>query len=252
LIALKQAGFYVGSTSNCTVLTQEKAEEIMDCGLDYLGISFDVNHSRGLHNHLEAVVGKLEAICRSRDTRHKEMKIGINVVLFRTEKERLFEFLDWLQGYPVWSISVAPLIMIPDQAFFSELTSRKELEDLQSRVRERFPDLPVSFGYLETEMQRNCRSDVFHNVYVDYMGNVCPCCVLAMGFPNVTFDGQRRQTEILHFGNLTRSHIQTIWDGQLYSDFRAMFAHNTIPEHCQCCNAWRVLPSSLVSEELGI
>lgn len=245
LLSLKHEGFYVGSTTNCTLLTHNKTEEILDCGLDYLGISLDINHLNGLQTHCHRMEKKIENLVNTRERKQSEMKISINVVLFRTEKESLFDLLDHVQGYPVCNISVTPLIMIPSQKFYPELTPKDELEDLNERIKERFSDLPIFFHYLEQEIKKNCRSDVFNNVYVDYLGNVCPCCVLAMRFPNITFDGQMHDTEIFQFGNLTNTDIETIWNSKNYKDFRQVFIESSIPSACQCCNAWRILPQVL-------
>src|SRR6056297_1110813 len=224
LLSLKHEGYYVGSTTNCTLLSLNKIEEILDCGLDYLGLSLDVNHLYGLQNNLDWICQKIEELIYIKEKKNSGLQIGINVVLFRTQKESLFELLDRIEKYPVYNISVIPLIMMPSRNYFFELTPKDELENLQDRIRKEFPDLPISFHYLEQDIRNNCRSDVFNNIYIDYLGNVCPCCVLAMSFPNITFDSIKHNTEILHFGNLREFEFSSIWESNKYVNFRKLFA----------------------------
>ena len=242
LLSLKKLGFYVGSTTNGTLLTEKMIAGIIDHGLDQLGISLDANHLNDRLSYGEFIDDKIRSLLNIKEKKRGSVKINISIVVFRSKKDSVIQIIDGLKDFPIDGISLIPITMIPTKSLYSELIFRHELRDLQLQVSRCFPNMPISFQYLEEEMQGNCRSDIFHNVYVDYQGNVSPCCILAMPFPNMTFDGTMRHTEYLRFGNLTGSHIESIWSSQAYSEFRNIYYHNHIPDICQCCNAWRMLP----------
>ncbi len=242
LLLLKKRGYIVGSTSNLTLLTEKRARKLIVNGLDHLGVSVDANHIIGAGYSLTDLQKKMEFLFRLIEKNSAQLRVGINIILFKKNLDIVFEIIERLKFFPLTHIGIAPLIMIPTKELYNQLIAKDELLRLKQDIIGRFPNLPISFQYLEEEIKGNCRSDIFNNVYVDYSGNVCPCCVFALKFPNITFEGQIMDTQIMSFGNLKDSGFEQIWNSRDYKDFRQRFKENKIPEICACCNAWRILP----------
>ena len=239
---LKKTGYAVGSTTNATLLTKDLVIRLQDAGLDLLNVSIDPFHIRAAKITLDELIKHLLSALGSTARGQLSFTVGVTVVLAKSDMNFLQILLEHLRNLPVSHIGVIPLIMIPSDEFFSELVRGEDMSGLKQATKERFSDLKVFFPYLDAPPSKNCRSDVFHNVYVTYNGDVVPCCTLAMEFPNFTFDGQRHQTSLLSFGSLKEMAFQDIWTSSPYLAFRDSFRTGGIPSVCHCCNAWRKLP----------
>lgn len=242
LIRLKHRGFQVGSTSNILLLTPEIAARIVQCGLDQLQISLDLHHLKAAGIPESAFVKKIDSLLNMISQQASPLKVGLNMIAFKSHLPAILHLLEAIAHLPISSIGIAPLLMIPSISLLDELVTRAELVHLKKQIGDHYPHLPVSIQYLE-ESLTGCRSNVFQNVYVNYQGQVNPCCVLAMQFPNVTFDGKTNLTETVSFGNLTEVAFEDIWNHPSYVTFREGFARNGVPQVCHCCNVWRILPA---------
>lgn len=242
LEGLKTFGYRVGSTVNLTLLDLEMAERIMDRGLDLLNISFDPNHFRATRFSLEDAVQRIVGLFDLIEKGNSTLQVSITIIVFASALSFVTEVLDRLKYLPVSQYGLAPLIMIPSRNWMKELIRRAEFLRLKGEIEKRYDGLPVSFQYLDDPPANNCRSDIRQNVYINYEGNVSPCCMLAMAFPNTSFSGEEKETRILEFGRLTDRSFERIWDSEAYFSFRREFEQGRIPNICDCCNAWRRLP----------
>ncbi len=238
---LKKKGFFVGSTSNFTLLDSEKLEQLIENQLDYLALSIDSNHLKACNISESVIKQKLDRLLPFISDKAGYLKIGLNIIALNTDQPFIIRLLELFRNYPVSGVSISPLIMIPSLKLHKKLFSGEQLFDFKKSIDEKFPDMTISFQYLDDAPEANCRSDIFRNVYVNYRGEVSPCCVLAMAFPNVTFDGELRQTNLLTFGQLDNCSFDEIWMSDKYTFFRNIFKENKIPSQCMCCNSWRKL-----------
>lgn len=242
LAILKSAGYYVGGTSNATLLDRELTCRLIDQGLDLLCLSIDLFHLKAGNRTISELAERLSQALQPLAVNPALLSLGMNIVVARSGRDFLFELLQMTAELPFRNVSVIPLIMIPTRDLYSELMSATELAELKARCEATFPDRNLAFAYLDPAPAGNCRSDVHQNVYVSYDGRVSPCCVLAMEFPNICFPGDLHRTEKLHFGDLTEQPFPEIWESDAYRSFRRQFQNGTIPVNCSCCNAWRRLP----------
>lgn len=246
LALLKKAGYYVGCTSNATLLDRERSRRLLDYGLDLLGVSIDLFHLQAGKRDLAEFAGQLQHALQPLAEAAAPPTLGLNIVVARNRREFLFKLLKVTSDLPFQSVSVIPLIMMPTRDLQAELLSRSELEELKARCLEAFPRRNMTFAYLDPPPVGNCRSDVHRNVYVTYQGRVSPCCVLAMEFPNICFSGDLHQSRRLDFGDLTEQPFVDIWQSAAYRFFRQQFQDGAVPADCHCCNAWRRLPDERI------
>jgi len=242
LIRLKKKGFAVGTTSNTLLLSQETLQRLATVGLDQLNISWDFYHLEAAGLDPQKMAQHLRTLLAPYQDQGLPFRLICNVVLSRKWLSYFPKWLEYLRPFPFVQIGVIPLIMIPSLDLFPELITKAELLSLKQQVQENFPELEVKFLYLDDPPPGNCRSDIFQNVYVTYEGLVAPCCILALEFPNLTFQGQLYQIKPLFFGDLRQSYFEEIWESPSYQVFRESFARGQIPPACQGCNVWRRLP----------
>ncbi len=245
LAELKKRGYYVGSTTNLTLVDEERVRRLMDLGQDLLCISIDPFHLESAHRDLDEVLLRLDEALRPVGDTPGSLCVSLNVVVGRSRVDFITRLLDHIHALPVRSVSVIPLIMMPTRELRSELLSRNALEGMRRTFGLRYPAMQIGFAYLDEAPAGNCRSDVQRNVYVAYDGTVSPCCVLALEFPNHTFDGREHRTRRLALGNLAETDFQAIWNDTAYKAFRQGFRSGAVPSVCRCCNAWRSLPETL-------
>lgn len=240
---LKRLGFKVGSTTNFTLVTQDVVSRLLDAGLDQLNISWDFFHHQASGQDVRVRALRLLSALRPVLAASQPFDIVVNVVVAKSNLHLVWHLLEHLRELTVTQIGIIPLIMIPTRKLLPELLTKQDLSALQRITRDCFPKYNVIFPYLSEPEKGNCRSDIFSNVYVTYRGDVTPCCMLAMEFPNYTFNGKEHRTRLLPFGRLTDSTFEEIWNSEAYKAFRASFASGTVPEICRCCNVWRELPA---------
>lgn len=240
LAKLKQAGYLVGSTSNLSMLTEKIIRNIMEFGLDQLQISLDVHHLRAANISLNEYLKKMTILFENIVRHSSSLRVGVNIIAFRSHIAAIDCILGIIKDFPLFSIGIAPLIMIPSEFLYQELVSKYEFMQMKNNLLQKYPNMPISFQYLEDRVS-GCRSDVFQNVYVNYEGYVNPCCMLAMEFPNMTFEGQLGTTRFLDFGCVSENSFENIWNSDDYMAFRQAFADGRLHEYCNCCNSWRIL-----------
>jgi len=239
---LKQAGYLVGTTSNLILLNEEMTGKILDCGLDHLGISVDTNHLESSGMTVEQMMERIGIVFESIRKKSARLTVGINIILFKSGLSTAMKILEEINIYPASSVGIAPLIMIPSRDLYKELLTKQEVIAFRKEVENRYGQGIYSFQYMEdTAPAGDCRSGIWKNIYVNYQGYVSPCCVLAMKFPNMTFQGDFCETKTLYFGNLRDMEFEKIWNSESYRKFREIFFHHDIPQQCYCCNSWRNL-----------
>ena len=241
---LKQQGYKVGSTTNSTLLTSKIMRSLIEEGLDQLNISWDVFHMKATNTTCYEMGKKLEKILNIIPQKKSKISIMLNIVLTKSTTTLLLDILSIIKDLPIKGVGVVPLIMLPTQKLLKELIPINEMQTMQQKTQIKFPQLTIDFPYLTPSPSDNCRSDIFKNVYITYTGEVIPCCILAMEFPNYTFDRKKYKTSILSFGNLTKHPFYKIWNSNQYKNFRLAFKQKKRPVICNCCNVWRLLPSN--------
>lgn len=235
---LKRKGLIVGSTTNSLLLTEELMRFMVEEGLDYLWFSVDAFHLGKNKRAYEAVVRKMEVICELKERLNsKNPEIGATVVV-DTDSVEILDFLIPKLSPVSSSVGIIPTTVIPTREVYSKLVPRRTLE----LYREKFTSMGfnnLNFPYLDPPPKNDCRSGVFENFYVTVRGELCPCCVLAMEFPLISFEGKTGHTKKLVWGNLKRDDFSRLLVELEENEFYLLFRSGKIPKECELCNAWR-------------
>ncbi len=241
---LKELGYFVGSTSNLSLLDKKMMTNILDSGLDYLNISVDAMHFDASGTPLSKMIKSINMLFNLHSMRRSPLNVGVVIVVFKTSRYLISNIVQALEDYPFVSIDFVPLFMIPSQHLYNELMTRNDFEVLKGRLAKEFRTLPLSFDFTlnEDKIAENCRSNIFKTIYVNYRGYVSPCSMMAMEFPNITFSGELGYTRLLNFGRLDQQRFEDIWESENFVSFRNKFKANKLPQQCMDCNCWRPLP----------
>lgn len=241
---LKRSNYRVGSASNFCLFDQDVTNNIIDSGLDHLNISMDANHFNASGMPLKEMLRKVDLLFRLRDTRSSPLVVGLLIMAFKSSYNFICEILQLLKDYPFNCMEIIPLMMIPTQDLYSESMSKREFIYFRERIWEEFSGLPINFDFAlrEDRLVGDCRADIFKTAYVNYKGEVFPCSMLAMEFPNITFSGELGWMRPLSFGRLDQLGFREIWESKNYRLFRNRFRQSKLPEQCLFCNFWRKLP----------
>ena len=236
---LKERGFFVGTTTNATFLTEGAVKSMVYGGLDHLTVSVDLFHLESSGMNVDEVVEKFVLIGDiKRRAKADNPALYATVVVSKDNLDVAKSIVEKICPL-VFGVGVVPVFMIPNKEIYRKLPSKSDLEDLKSYFYQR-GYTSVSFPYLDPPPKNDCRSGVFQNYYVSIDGTVSPCCVLAMRFPMVTFEGVEGKSELYVYGDLKKQSLKEVMESSAVISFRGYFLSGSIPPQCRCCNAWRV------------
>jgi radical SAM protein with 4Fe4S-binding SPASM domain len=246
----KARGLRVGFNTNATLLTNERAERLVDLELDWLHVSVDgatpeMFSSIRVGGRLEVVVQNLRALVRVRRDRHRTApRIQLNTVLMRrnlTELTALVELAASIGVDRMWVQRLShDLDDVRDDPAYGairaitkdELLADDEiaatLEAVASAAKRRGLDLrlPSTPPAQAKAVRDGHRCDwPWTGAYVTHEGRVQPCCMV-MGSDRVTL------------GQLDHQSFLGIWRGAPYETFRRQLSSSDPPSVCAGCSVY--------------
>lgn len=185
----KKVGLQVGLSTNCTLLNEERAREVVDSGLDFLILSMD----GAIKETYEKVRknGDFEAV-RQNITNMLETKARAGRGPFTVlQLIRMTETQSEVDAFVSYWNNVAP-----DSVFVKKLwTWDGKAEDINRLLIEEAPNA------VNTVCQALWKQLVIH-----WNGDVVPCCT--------DIEGK------LHLGNLREQTLEEVWNGEPMRDLR--------------------------------
>jgi radical SAM protein with 4Fe4S-binding SPASM domain len=237
----KEKGSTVVMTSNCELMTKEKAKELVKSGLDILKISMDTNdpvlYAKVRHGDLEKALDGIKNIVEARrEAGGKTPKLWFNSIIMKSNYDKMLNIVklgadlgvDLARFKPIDTFDVYKdkNLKVVDGELFSKIklaieeakkyTIRHNLESLLDKkeiyYRPKDADCPCYSPWLE--------------VYIQWYGGVRLCCE----FYSKKFD----------VGNMFEKSFKEIWNGRAMRNIRREFAKGKMNfPVCDTCNRFQ-------------
>jgi|GEM_PF-237033 len=228
----KDRNMNVRMMSNATVLDEEKANRLLDLGLDHLAISLDgatpeTYEKIRVGADFENVISNVDRFCTLRDERGCKVQTQLSPVLFVDENlEELPRFVEIAAEIGVHKVGFNDLIPSPEMEGISttnlDTASEEQLarvEEVFEETRRRAEELGVSLK-LPTEQDESACTEPWHMLTVTTKGKVRPCCTGPWG----TF-----------VGDLVEDGIDEIWRGEAFIQWREQMLSDNPQQACVDC-----------------
>jgi MoaA/NifB/PqqE/SkfB family radical SAM enzyme len=247
---LKARGTYVLFNTNATLLTERKAKELIESGLDEMRVSLDAaepaeyEEVRGLPLFNRVVDNVRTFVELQRRTGAKHPRVSLWLTGLKETIEQLPAFVRLAKALGVAEVYLQRLVYFPEgqglarmeSALFEALDSTeagliREAEELAETLGVRFSASGATVP--ENSLQRKeadrpwsmCRRP-WTLMYFTAHGRALPCCIAPFsmrGYENFTL------------GDATQRTLREIWNGEDYQEFRRALLTEQPPKPCQTC-----------------
>lgn len=254
LKAAKSYDFKVCITTNGTLINKNIAKEIVKLKVNSVTFSLDSPYAK-LHDRQKGIKGSfnkmlkaIEYIKNANKKYNKRTKIRINTVITRKNYRMLPEIVLLAK-----EIGVSDILFIPvDEKKTKKIKrrlSKKQINEYNKLIAPKIFEIrkiagfPLNFSLIypfgktknDIEFSKNgqyalgyfkknlCHAPFLH-CFIDWSGNVFPCCML--------------QNKIPSLGNIKEKHFQEIFEGESYQNFRKSFVKERI-SHCHRCDNFK-------------
>jgi MoaA/NifB/PqqE/SkfB family radical SAM enzyme len=228
----KDQNMRVRMMSNATVLNEEKANRLLDLGIDHLAVSLDGATAETYEKirvgaDFENVISNVDRFCTLRDERDSAVETQLSPVLFVGENlEELPRFIELANEIGVDSVGFNDLIPSPEMEGIStknlDSASDEELQrvdELFAETRRLAEELGVGLKLPNDEEMSAC-TEPWHMLTVTTKGKVRPCCTGPWG----TF-----------VGDLVEDGIDDIWRGEAFVQWREQMLSDDPQQACVDC-----------------
>jgi len=245
LSALKGLGLRVTVSSNGTLLDRERAEALVQLGVDVVTVSLDgaspetyADVRRGAN--LRLVLGNLEGLNRVKAERGTQFpRLAIEFVALKRNIAELPAVVEQAKRLGANRVIVTHVLPHTPEMAAEILYGRDET-----------PALPVSTGWavnsgdwllwgmlelprMNWGAERRCRFVADKALVVGWDGGVSPCYALLHSYPYYIF-GRRKQVTRYTLGNVNQNTLAEIWNSEDYVHFRAQVSHFDFPSCVDC------------------
>jgi radical SAM protein with 4Fe4S-binding SPASM domain len=250
-------GIRMGFNSNGTLLTRERAERLVDAGLDWLHISLDgataetyeaIRHGSRFDVVTRNIRGLVEVM---RERAAVRPTVQVVFVAMRRNVPELPELVRLLAAWGVERLWVQNLSHSfgdtdPSGAYaeIREFAAEEALwaDEDEAEAARTFAEADALAGDLGVELRLPRLEEParrprprgtpgchwpFESAYVTYDGKVQPCCMV-MGSDRAVL------------GDVNRERFAAVWQNEAYGDFRAgLSGEAPVPEVCAGCSLYR-------------
>ena len=238
-------------TTNATLLNEDRARRLIESGLDNIHISIDAG-TRATYEQIrvgaswDAVIGNVRTFCRLRDQCGAVVGTAWHFLVMRDNFRELPQAAQLAADLGCHTLVTSyiarnaldyehsQLLHTVDGDF---LCFRDEFAEVTARTREIAQSRGIEFRpipYLWSE-DGACLSDPLHAVFVDWMGNVTPCCQLPVRSDQGLFPAHS-------FGNIDEEDFNEIIASPRFERFLRNWAARRIPGVCRNCYQVARLP----------
>ena len=247
----KQAGCKVGTTTNATLLNEERIRKVIETGIDILAFSLagtgESNDIIRKGTSLKKVLKAIETLTREKEKRGKTApEIHLAYMLFRSGMAELESLPGLLEGLGVSQVVVSTLDFVPTEELRNEAvipTARKEYEELCSHLDRlveagREKGLSVHYHLVSPEKRKDvCTENIQKALCISSDGAVTPCVYTNLRVSGTYYDLQGKKVgyERMVFGNIRERDVKDIWKEKSYEAFRRSFCKRELAPTCQKC-----------------
>jgi radical SAM protein with 4Fe4S-binding SPASM domain len=242
----KSKGCSINTTTNGTLLTQERCDQIVKSGLDLIKISIDgatrktYQTVRGEDKFLQIVDGIRALTDVKKRLDSLKPFVRFNYVMFKDNYHELAEIVELANKLGVDAIYFQPLELVGIEERYASLVGDLTYEDfareilraldigrtcqVKTNLAAIYKKLPMYWKKYRMEMRRQdsriCIIPWF-SMYVTVDGIVRPCCSFSQTYADI--------------GNILQNNMKEIWNSERYQRFRKAIREGKRP-YAICAN----------------
>jgi short-subunit dehydrogenase/MoaA/NifB/PqqE/SkfB family radical SAM enzyme len=230
-----EAGCETGLLTNGTLLTEEKAKELMSAGIDWVCVSLDGATAEVFESIRPGA--RFETVCRNLKTLTAlrvggRPRVGINFVMMPHNAGQLEAMVTLADELGVDQINFKQCDVIRGNAgkgfgLFAEKPTKetrrmeKQLRRAMRLAKKKHIET-TTFAWAPEELPV-CAQDPRNSMFIRYDGRVAPCINLALGGPT-TFLGREVEMPSVHYGQLPDTGLPELWESERCHVYRNRFA----------------------------
>lgn len=230
----KIAGCKVGFLSNGVLLSEEKAEKLVDLGADWLAFSLD-GATRETYEKIRQG-SDFDKVCRNIKYLaglRKEPKplVMINFVIMNVNSHEIEEIIKLAGALGINQVNFKQCDVIREDngMGFGLFASKenKEIKQLKKTITKakrlaKKQNITVTSFSFTPEEQPVCGQDPQTSLFIRYDGSVAPCINLAFGGKTL-FLGKDAEMPTVHYGNINETDLMELWAGKTCLAYRERF-----------------------------
>lgn len=246
-------GIKVGCTSNCTLLSEARAERCVTSGLQALHVSIDGAAARTYERirrgaRFDRVMANVLKIQRARRRlQSRAPEIILTVVVMRQNLDELPDLVRLAHRLSIRSVFIQhigqeltepslPAAYASFRPFIQEQSlvnvDRGTIHALFDKARATAQELDITLRLPRLEPRpmipgsaRRCEWP-WKAAYITYQGYAVPCCIIAT-------------PDRAHFGNVFERAVKDMWHGRKAMDFRQRLDSTDPPDPCRSCSVYK-------------
>lgn len=160
-------------------------------------------------------------------------------VLTRSNRNTIYKVIDFAKKHNVAKILISHLLPQNEEQtkdiFYTKDYNHEghEYMKLVSKYAVYGSSVNISFPYMEIKTERYCQFVENDFTYIDFLGNIIPCYRFANTYTEWVFN--REKTVLKHsFGNVMDTHLDEVYFGKEYTDFRNSVLNTKHPSCVDC------------------
>lgn len=234
----------VGFFTNATLLNTSIISDLKESGLDQINISFDGGSKAVYENirigaNFDHVVRNIELLKES------QFNVSLAFVMSTQNYHDLFNFLDLAHQLNITVVNLKPVDVVSTKESLKFMLPPQKIIELYNEADEyiRQYDLCIQLNswniFEEQKPKNNCLANPLDVIFINYLGDVSPCCNLGHPVPRLRkrILGQKKiENTFKSFGNVMDDNIYDIWESAEYCEFRSLIREKIRPSACNCCN----------------
>ncbi len=236
----KSKGIYVWFNDNFTLMTKEKAERILNAGVNFIVLSLDGATKKTYEKirngaNFDLVTENFLELKEMRDKKGlNKLKLGINMVVLKENYFEIEKIVRLAKKLGADNLMFVSIVMSDNTGKLSLWNlNPKEIEpfvEAAKKTAEKLNLRIIGWPSIKLEKTDNTGCDYpWLNPYIGYNGDVLPCCYI----PQMA--NARTQKENI-MGNVLNKPLKEIWNGNKYKEFRKKIKSKNPPNCCKSCS----------------
>jgi MoaA/NifB/PqqE/SkfB family radical SAM enzyme len=247
----KRAGCRVGLSTNGTLIDGQKAEDLIRCGIDVVGVSLagtdNINDRFRRGAHLDRVLEAIRAVRRAKERLGSSRPaIHIAFLLLRSGLPEITRLPELAADTGVSQVIISTLDFVPSHELEGEALhpgNPKAYGDIRSRLdavraegRRRGVEIHAQISY-PGQRALTCTENARRAAFISSDGSVSPCVFANLPASEAAcFRGGRPAPYARRiFGNVNEQPFVDIWRSRPYMRFREAFFSKTVDPACREC-----------------
>lgn len=234
----------VGITSNATLINDKIISKLKDSGLDKLNISID-GGSKEVYEKIRIGADFDKVFNNIKKIKESNINVSLTCVITKMNYKEINKIVQLANDLDVFELHLKPNDVISSEDMLDFSLSENELIETYNEAKKYIHDKSYNIQlhawniFKELYPKNNCLANPLDGIFINYKGEVSPCCNLGHPVPRVKknkLNIEKMINTFLSYGNIMDENIYQIWDKQEYVNFRDNIYNRILPLECRFCN----------------